>query len=77
MRLGLIWNSSENAETKEFANRILDIGDGKLGGRNDGEAVVELPSDMLIPDFVDHVASIVEETYPDFLPNLWYPTIFQ
>ncbi|GJT78369.1 ATP-dependent DNA helicase PIF1-like protein [Tanacetum coccineum] len=34
-------NSVHNAEIKDFDNWILDIGDGKLGGRNDGEAVVE------------------------------------
>ncbi|GKD28612.1 ATP-dependent DNA helicase PIF1-like protein [Tanacetum coccineum] len=53
------------------------IGDGKLRGRNDGEVVVEYLEYMLILDFDNHVASIVEETYPDLLPNLWNSTFFK
>ncbi|GJT51909.1 putative ribonuclease H-like domain-containing protein [Tanacetum coccineum] len=69
-------NSSERKEIQDFADWILNIGNGKIGGKNDGEANVEFPDDMLIPDFDDHIGSIIHETYPDFLRNLYDPDYF-
>ena len=41
--------SAEDAkELKEFSKWILDVGDGKLGGENDGEVVINIPDEFLI-----------------------------
>ncbi|GKA28654.1 ATP-dependent DNA helicase PIF1-like protein [Tanacetum coccineum] len=77
MRLGSGSNSSEKKEIQDFADWILNIGNGKIGGNNDGEANVEFPDDTLIPDSDDHVGSIIHETYPDLLQNLYDPDYFQ
>nr|GEV16655.1 hypothetical protein [Tanacetum cinerariifolium] len=57
-------NSSEIKEIQDFVDWILNIGNGKIGGNNDGEANVEFPDDMLILDSDDHVGFIIHETYP-------------
>ncbi|GKB07474.1 ATP-dependent DNA helicase PIF1-like protein [Tanacetum coccineum] len=57
MRLGSGSNSSERKEIQDFADWILNIGNGKIGGKNDGEANVEFPDDMLIPDSDDHICN--------------------
>ncbi|GJS91564.1 ATP-dependent DNA helicase PIF1-like protein [Tanacetum coccineum] len=77
MRLGSGSNSSERKEIQDFADWILNIGNGKIGGKNDGEANVEFPDDMLIPDSDDHIGSIIHETYPDLLQNIYDPDYFQ
>nr|GFB18764.1 hypothetical protein [Tanacetum cinerariifolium] len=55
MRIGSRSNSSERKEIQDFADWILNIGNGKIGGNNDGEANVEFPNDMLILDSDDHI----------------------
>ncbi|GKE19891.1 ATP-dependent DNA helicase PIF1-like protein, partial [Tanacetum coccineum] len=77
MRLGSGSNSSEKKEIQDFADWILNIRNGKIGGKNDGEATVEFPDDMLILDSDDHIGSIIHESYPDLLQNLYDPDYFQ
>ncbi|GKA63257.1 ATP-dependent DNA helicase PIF1-like protein [Tanacetum coccineum] len=72
-----LWCSSERKEIQNFADWILNIKNGKIGGKNDGEANVEFPNDMLIPDSDDHIGSIIHETYPDLLRNLYDLDYFQ
>lgn len=50
---------------------------GTVGGKNDGEATVEFPDDMLIPYSDDHIAQIIEQTYPYLVQNLYRPKFFQ
>ena len=77
MRLTVGSSSDDVNEIKEFADWILDIGNGKVGGKNDGEATVVFPDDMLIPDSEDHVGSIIRDTYPNLRQNLWNNAYFQ
>ncbi|GJU95703.1 ATP-dependent DNA helicase PIF1-like protein [Tanacetum coccineum] len=77
MRLGSGSNSSERKEIQDFADWILNIENGKIGGKNDGEANVEFHDDMLILDSDDHIGSIIHETYPDLLHNIYDPDYFQ
>ncbi|GKB83170.1 ATP-dependent DNA helicase PIF1-like protein [Tanacetum coccineum] len=77
MRLGTGKNISERKEIQDFADWILSIGNGTIGGKNDGETTVEIPEEMLIPDSNDHIGSIIEETYPQLIENLYNPTFFQ
>ena len=77
MRLSTGSNESEKKEIQDFADWILDIGDGKIGGKNEENATVVFPDSMLIPESDDHVGSIIRETYPNLLNNLWDPKFFQ
>ncbi|GJW08504.1 ATP-dependent DNA helicase PIF1-like protein [Tanacetum coccineum] len=75
MRLKARKNSNEIRETKEFVDWILNIGNGKIGEKNDGESTIEFSEEMLIPDSENHV-TIIQETYPDLIHNLWNPSFF-
>ena len=77
MRLRVGCNPHDAEEINEFAEWILNIGDGKIGGKNDGHAEVEFPEDMLIPNSDDHIDAIIKETYGNWEDNLWDPTYFQ
>ncbi|KAK9713617.1 hypothetical protein RND81_06G039900, partial [Saponaria officinalis] len=60
-----------------FSDWILKVGDGVLGGPNDGEASIEIPDDILIKEATNSVAAIVENTYPLLLEHLWDEKYFQ
>ncbi|GJW92368.1 ATP-dependent DNA helicase PIF1-like protein, partial [Tanacetum coccineum] len=77
MRLGSGSNSSERKEIQDFADWILNIRNGKIGGKNNGEENVEFLDDMLILNSDDHIGSIIHETYPDLLQNIYDPDYFQ
>ncbi|GJQ89093.1 ATP-dependent DNA helicase PIF1-like protein [Tanacetum coccineum] len=53
MRLGSGATDSERKEIQDFADWILDIGNGNIGGKNDGESTVEFSDNMLIPESDD------------------------
>ncbi|XP_012836449.1 PREDICTED: uncharacterized protein LOC105957075, partial [Erythranthe guttata] len=77
MRLQSSSNPSEVEEVKEFANWILSIGNGEAGEQNDGEASVEIPEDMLIPDSEDPLLELLQFVYPNLLSNISNPDYFQ
>lgn len=78
MRLQCASDDVENENIKEFAMWILNLGDGKLGEKDDdGDATVEMLQDILIQRSVDPIKDIVEATYPDFLGNLFNDKFFQ
>ncbi|XP_045791492.1 ATP-dependent DNA helicase pif1-like [Trifolium pratense] len=77
MRLQFSSNSIENAQLKEFAEWILDIGDGKIGVPEDGESIVEIPKDILIRSFLNPIGDVVEAIYPNLLDNMFTPNFFQ
>ncbi|GKD34678.1 ATP-dependent DNA helicase PIF1-like protein [Tanacetum coccineum] len=56
MRLRVGCNPGDADSIKEFVEWIMSIGDGKIGGKNDGYAEVKFPQDMLIPDSDDHLS---------------------
>nr|GFA16207.1 ATP-dependent DNA helicase PIF1-like [Tanacetum cinerariifolium] len=58
MRLKNSSGSSNNDDIKEFADWILKVGDGRLGGPNYGEAVIDIPEDILIKDCDDPVEKV-------------------
>nr|GFA59431.1 hypothetical protein [Tanacetum cinerariifolium] len=77
MRLGSGSTESEKKEIQEFTDWILEIGNGKVGGANDGESTIVFPDNMLIPETDDDVGAIIDDTYPNLLQNLWNPSFFQ
>ncbi|XP_057790213.1 uncharacterized protein LOC131007083, partial [Salvia miltiorrhiza] len=48
MRLGNARTNEESIQLEQFAKWIASVGDGILGGPNDGEVDIELPDDILI-----------------------------
>ena len=63
LRLGL----TNVDELLDFAEYILKVGNGKLGGPNDGEATIDIPKDLLIKDASDPMDAIIDSTYPRIL----------
>ncbi|XP_018487483.1 uncharacterized protein LOC108857982 [Raphanus sativus] len=58
-------SAEEAKELKEFSEWILDVGDGKLGGDNDGEVVISILEEFLITDGDDPIESISKAVYGD------------
>jgi hypothetical protein len=56
-------NSDDN-EAKEFAEWILKIGEGELDD-SEGEALIKIPSDLLIPHSTHPINDIVDAIYPE------------
>ena len=56
-------NPIEQRKVKEFANWILNIGDGNLKEANDVEVEINIPSDLLITDFSNLIEAIIHSTY--------------
>ena len=69
-------HSADIEETKRFAQWLLDIGEGNLGGMNDGEAIIEIPEDLLIQDSHDPISKLIDFVYPSILDNLNNSTYF-
>ncbi|XP_076931995.1 uncharacterized protein LOC143597361 [Bidens hawaiensis] len=57
--------SSDVENIKEFADWLLDIGQGTLGGPNDGESVIDIPDDLLILNSVDPIGDLIRFVYPN------------
>ena len=62
---------------REFSDWILKVGDGRLGGTNDGKATIDIPDDILIKDVACPIGAIVQSTYPNLLDNLWDTTFLE
>ncbi|XP_024964297.1 uncharacterized protein LOC112504578 [Cynara cardunculus var. scolymus] len=77
MRLTANSESSEIEQTRDFAKWILDLGEGKVGGDNDGEAIIEILYDLLITDCIDPISALIEFVYPSILENINNSAYFQ
>ncbi|XP_019179269.1 PREDICTED: uncharacterized protein LOC109174490 [Ipomoea nil] len=66
LRLSSVPNGGNRQALQEFADWIANIGDGKLGGRNNGFADVEIPMHMLVSSGGDDIKAIVHSTFPMF-----------
>ncbi|XP_023734360.2 uncharacterized protein LOC111882234 [Lactuca sativa] len=77
MRLTVGRDQSDIQKIGDFANWLLDIGEGKLGGINDGETVIDIPDDILINDAHDPIGSLIEFVYPSILDMYNNTSYFQ
>ncbi|XP_052622302.1 uncharacterized protein LOC111911148 [Lactuca sativa] len=77
MRLTVGRDQSDIQKIGDFANWLLDIGEGKLGGINDGETVIDIPDDILINDAHDPIGSLIEFVYPSILDKYNNTSYFQ
>ncbi|XP_058751494.1 uncharacterized protein LOC131624562 [Vicia villosa] len=69
MRLTSGTSEHGRKELADFSDWLLRVGEGRLGGPNDGAAKIEFPQEMLIKQFEDSIVGIVTRTYPEFLSN--------
>ncbi|XP_076910434.1 uncharacterized protein LOC143568055 [Bidens hawaiensis] len=54
-----------------------DIGQGNIGGPNDGESVIDIPDDLLILNLVDPMGDLIRFVYPNILDRFNELTYFQ
>ncbi|XP_076905905.1 uncharacterized protein LOC143561816 [Bidens hawaiensis] len=67
MRVTIGCQSSNLEDTIRFAEWLLELGEGKLGGDNDGNAIIEIPNDLLILDSNDPLSDLIDFVYPALL----------
>ncbi|XP_023748617.1 uncharacterized protein LOC111896883 [Lactuca sativa] len=77
MRLTVGSDASAVDKIRGFSNWLLDIGEDKLGGLNDGEAIVDIPQDILINDPCDSIGSLIKFVYPSIVENFNIAGYFQ
>ncbi|XP_021999308.1 uncharacterized protein LOC110896161 [Helianthus annuus] len=76
MRLTVGAQNSNMESIKKFAKWLLDIGEGKVGGDNDGDALIEIPEDLLINDVSDPIQSLIDFVYPSLMEQFKNPGFF-
>ncbi|XP_076923942.1 uncharacterized protein LOC143586237 [Bidens hawaiensis] len=59
MRLTVGCRSTDVENIREFADWLLDIGQGNVGGPNDGQSVIDIPDDLLILNSVDSMGDLI------------------
>ncbi|XP_023731646.2 uncharacterized protein LOC111879418 [Lactuca sativa] len=69
MRLTVGRDQLDIGKIRDFANWLLDIGEGKLGGPNDSETIIDIPGGILINDSHDPIGYLIEFVYPSILEN--------
>jgi hypothetical protein len=47
-----------------FAQWLLDVGKGTVGGVNDGQKIIEIPQDLLIKEMLDPISELIDFVYP-------------
>ncbi|XP_021996130.1 uncharacterized protein LOC110893324 [Helianthus annuus] len=56
-------------EINNFAKWLLDVGEGNVGGSNDGEVTIEIPPDLLIDNTSYPISCLIDFVYPLILDN--------
>ncbi|XP_042009147.1 uncharacterized protein LOC121757711 [Salvia splendens] len=69
MRLLSVESSVEASKLKEFSSWVASIGDGVVGGPNDGDVAIDLPSDIVLSNVGDPLKTIVENIYPSCMDS--------
>lgn len=77
MRLQTTSSSCDDSSTIEFAEWILTLGNGDIGDSNEGESVIDIPNDLLVPDSNDAFNALVQFVYPNILDNITNPSFFE
>ncbi|XP_042003866.1 uncharacterized protein LOC121752843 [Salvia splendens] len=67
MRLLSTASSDEVSRLKEFSSWVASIGDGVVGGTNDGEVTIDLPSDIILSNSGDPLRTIISTIYPSYM----------
>ncbi|GAU40269.1 hypothetical protein TSUD_60600 [Trifolium subterraneum] len=67
MRLKGDSTDKSQSELKEFADWILKIGDGRIGGDENGEAVINIAEDLCVLQHDNPLLSLVDFVYPNIV----------
>jgi hypothetical protein len=67
MRLCQTDDNHENLRQRNFAEFLLKIGNGKYPVIQDTENVIDLPSDMIIPE--EKLSDLIDFVYPNLIEN--------
>ncbi|XP_042046064.1 ATP-dependent DNA helicase pif1-like [Salvia splendens] len=67
MRLLNVENVDEASKLKEFSSWVASIGDGVVGGPNDGEVSIQLHADIVLSNSGDPLRTIVSNVYPSYM----------
>ncbi|XP_076937853.1 uncharacterized protein LOC143605733 [Bidens hawaiensis] len=67
LRLTIGQPMADIEETKKFSKWLLDIGEGKIGGPNEGTTKIEIPDDLLIKQCDDPIIKLIQFVYPNIL----------
>ncbi|RYR37711.1 hypothetical protein Ahy_A09g042588 [Arachis hypogaea] len=70
MRLSSSSCSQDNCEIMDFANWLIDIGDGLAGDSIDGESEVLIPDEILTNDTNTGFEDLIQFVYPMLIYNL-------
>ncbi|GKV24803.1 hypothetical protein SLEP1_g34370 [Rubroshorea leprosula] len=70
MRLQPSSLNQDLTDLREFSDWLLKIGNGEVGEDVDGEAIIEIPNEMLIKDSENGLADLVDFAYPNFLEKI-------
>nr|XP_048319256.1 uncharacterized protein LOC125418782 [Ziziphus jujuba var. spinosa] len=76
-KLQSLGSNIDKGELKAFSEWISSTKDGKIGNPYDGQAVIDIPNDLLIKDTEDSVAFIVNSKYHCFSENVNDPSYLQ
>ncbi|KAD4981855.1 hypothetical protein E3N88_18526 [Mikania micrantha] len=77
MRLTMGNGSSGVERTKLFAKWLLDVGEGNVGGCNDGDVLIDIPNDLVISNSSDALFDLIDFVYSSIAQNYTHPTFFQ
>ncbi|KAK9051507.1 hypothetical protein SSX86_028134 [Deinandra increscens subsp. villosa] len=69
MRLTIGAGSGDVDSIRTFAEWLLELGEGKLGGENDGHAIIDIPDDLLIKDSPNPFQDLIDFVYPSMIEN--------
>ncbi|XP_057416082.1 uncharacterized protein LOC130710748 [Lotus japonicus] len=77
MRLQNSASSSTNEETREFAEWILQVGDGTVNTIDDAQTIIEISPYLLIEKSDGHILSLVSFAYPKMIANMKNHSFFE
>ncbi|XP_057454849.1 uncharacterized protein LOC130746294 [Lotus japonicus] len=70
MRLQQAGSSSSSLEIKEFADWLLQVGDGTVKPIDEDDSIIEIPSDLLVRESDNPLLELVNFAYPNVVANL-------
>ncbi|XP_057432730.1 uncharacterized protein LOC130725528 [Lotus japonicus] len=70
MRLQQAGSSSSSLDIKEFADWLLQVGDGTIKPINEDDSIIEIPSDLLVRESDNPLLELVNFAYPNVVDNL-------
>ncbi|XP_024990592.1 uncharacterized protein LOC112524879 [Cynara cardunculus var. scolymus] len=76
-RLTVDSQPSDIEQTKIFANWLFNLEEGKVGSVNDGDAIIDIPDNLLITDSTDPISALIEFLCPSILVDIKNSSYFQ